>query len=103
MNRGNKLWEGHRLLIPELREKAVDTCRRCVFLVAVVGREETRPGCVAGIKKYGTLQKRVPREIHAAELIRQAGKDGLEEVISRGADPGALACGLFRPKTGTKE
>ncbi|MHB8919005.1 MAG: hypothetical protein ACYC4H_13345 [Desulfocucumaceae bacterium] len=100
MNRGNKLWEGHRLLLPELREKAVTTCSRCIFLVAVVGREETRTGCVAGIKEYGTLQKRVPREIRAAELIRRVGKDGLEEVIFRGSDPDARACGLFRSGEG---
>ncbi|MCL6612030.1 MAG: hypothetical protein K6T66_10885 [Peptococcaceae bacterium] len=99
MNRGNKLWEGHRLLIPELREKAVAACRSCVFLVAVTGREETRTGCVAGIKEYGTLRKRVPREIHAAELIRRVGRDGLKEVLSRGSDPGAPACGLFREFT----
>lgn len=97
MNRGNKLWEGHRLFLPELREKAVDTCSGCVFLVSVVGREEIRTGCVAGIKKYGTLQKRVPREIHAGELIRQVGKAGLKEITDRGARPDALACGLFRP------
>lgn len=100
MNRGNKLWEGHRLLLPELREKAVTTCRQCVFLVAVAGREETRTGCLAGVKEYGTLWKRVPREIHAAELIRRVGKGGLKEVTARGSDPDAMACGLFRPKIG---
>jgi hypothetical protein len=98
MNRGNKLWEGHRLFLPEMREKAVTTCRRCTFLVAVAGREETRFGCVAGIKEYGTLQKRVPREIHALELIRRVGRSGLKEIISRGGDPDAMACGLFRPR-----
>jgi hypothetical protein len=97
MNRGNKLWEGHRLFIPEMREKAVTTCGQCVFLVAVVGREETRTGCVAGITEYGTLRKRVPRKIHAADLIRRAGRDAFEEAIARGSDPGAVACGLFRP------
>ncbi|KJS64543.1 MAG: hypothetical protein JL50_18465 [Peptococcaceae bacterium BICA1-7] len=98
MNRGNKLWEGHRLMLPELREKAVVTCRLCVFLVEVAGREETRTGCVAGIKEYGTLRKRVPRSIKALELLRRAGKDGLKEVLSRGADPDSVACGLYRPR-----
>ncbi len=97
MNRGNKLWEGHRFLIPELREKAVTSCRQCIFLAAVVGREETRTGCMAVVKEYGTLRKRVPREIHAADLIRRVGKEGLQEIIARGSDPDAVACGLFRP------
>jgi len=98
MNRGNKLWEGHRLFIPELRDKAVTTCRHCVFLVAVVGREETRPGCLTGVKEYGTLRKRVPEEIQAVALLRRLGKDGLQEALSRGSDPDALACGLFLPR-----
>ncbi|MFZ5596782.1 MAG: hypothetical protein ACOY31_07185 [Bacillota bacterium] len=96
MNRGNKLWEGHRLLLPELREKAINTCSLCIFLVPVTGREETRTCCLVGIKEYGTLRKRVPREIHAMELLKLAGKKGLEEAVQRGAHPGAPACGLFR-------
>lgn len=100
MNRGNKLWEGHRLFLPELREKAVTTCRECIFLVAVEGREETRTGCLAGVREYGTLRKRMPRKIKAAVLIRRVGKEGLEEVILQGSDPGATACGLFRPRSG---
>ena len=96
MNRGNKLWEGHRLFLPELRDKAVNTCRHCVFLTAVTGREETRPGCLAGVKEYGALQKRVPRKIHASSLIRQVGRPGLDQIIARGSDPDAMACGLFR-------
>ncbi|KJS01426.1 MAG: hypothetical protein VR68_05370 [Peptococcaceae bacterium BRH_c4a] len=74
MNRGNKLWEGHRLFLPELRDKAVNTCRHCVFLTAVIGREETRTGCPAGVKEYGALQKRTPRKIYASSLIRQVGQ-----------------------------
>lgn len=85
-------------MLPELREKAVTTCRLCVFLVEVAGREETRTGCVAGIKEYGTLRKRVPRSIQALELLKRAGKEGLEGIISRGSDPGSAACGLFRPR-----
>lgn len=100
MNRGNKLWEGHRLLLPELREKAVTTCRHCIFLVEVAGRQETRTGCLACVKEYGTLQKKVPRRIHAADLLRRVGREGLKEVVSRGSDPGAVACGLFRPGPG---
>jgi len=85
-------------MLPELREKAVTTCGCCVFLVEITGREETRTGCVAGIKEYGTFQKRVPDNIHAMDLMKRAGKEGLKEIISRGSDPDALACGLFRPR-----
>lgn len=83
---------------PELREKAVTTCRGCMFLVTVIGRDESRTGCLAGIKEYGTLQKRVPREIHAMHLIRQTGKAGLLAVTSRVENPDQTACGLFRPR-----
>lgn len=90
-------------MLPELREKAAATCRQCMFLVAVAGREETRAGCVAGVEEYGTLRKRVPREIHAADLMRQVGKNGLKEITDRVSDPDALACGLFRPGSGRKK
>lgn len=92
--RGNKLWEGNRIY---LGNKPIP-CRDCVFLVNIVGREETRTGCVVSIKEYGTLQRRVPPSILGLELLRRVGKEGLKEVIERGANPDAMICGLYRPK-----
>jgi len=88
------------MLLPELKEKATASCRRCIFLVTVIGREENRPGCLAGLEEYGTLQKRVPREIHAVQLIRRTGRAGLLAITSRVENPDQTACGLFRPKPG---
>lgn len=79
-----------------------DPCRDCVFFVNVVGREETRSGCVVSIKEYATLQKRVPSNIHGVELLRRVGKEGLQEIINRGVNPDAFACGLYRPKLKNK-
>lgn len=98
MNRGNKLWEGHRLLLPELREKVTSTCQRCLFLVKIAGRAESRPGCLVSIKEYSTLQKKVPREIQAINLLLQVGKDGLKEILEMGSNPDSMSCGLYRPK-----
>lgn len=95
--RGNKLWESHRFFLPELKNKLIP-CRECVFLVWIVGREETRPGCVVSIKKYGTLKRRVPITIHGLELLRLVGKEGLNEIITRGSEPDKNACGLFRKR-----
>lgn len=103
MNRGNKLWEGHRMMLPEIREKAVVTCGECIFLVNVIGRSETRTGCVAGIHEYRALIKRVPASIHAVELLRRVGKKGLNEITARGAGPDTPGCGNFRPRPGICE
>lgn len=74
-----------------------------MFLVSIVGREETRPGCVVSITEYATLQKRVPQTILALELMQRVGKKGLQEIINRGAAPDKNACGMFRPKLRDKK
>lgn len=93
---GNKLWESHRLVLPEMREKAVRCCRDCRFFVLVHGREEQRPGCVVSIPVYGTLHRRVPEKIPAAVVLKLAGREGLQRVLA-GGNPEHPACGLFRP------
>lgn len=94
----NKLWEGHRIILPEMREKAVHTCRDCRFFVEIQGRWESRSGCVAGIPRYGTLERRVPPMIHALEILQMAGRDGLQAALE-GGHPDNPACGLFRPRS----
>lgn len=93
----NKLWESHRIILPEMREKAVRRCGDCRFFVSIQGREEVRKGCVAGIPEYGSLQKNVPEIIRAADILRRVGKTGLEETLKRG-DPDAQTCGLYLAK-----
>jgi len=91
----NKLWESRRIILPEMREKAVRRCRDCRFFVKIQGREEIRWGCVAGIPEYGTLQVKVPEIIPAVEILKKVGKEGLQGALFRG-DPEAGACGLYR-------
>lgn len=93
----NKLWEGHRIVLPEMREKAVHRCRECRFLIGIAGQEETRPGCVAGIASFARLQQRVPQQILLRDLLILVGRDGLWDVLSRG-NPDAQACGWFHPR-----
>jgi hypothetical protein len=97
---GNKLWESHRLMLPEMREKAVRYCRDCRFFVLVQGREEQRCGCVVSIPVYGALHRRVPGKIAAEVVLKLAGREGLQRVLA-GGNPEDQACGLFRP--GIKE
>ncbi len=92
----NKLWDGHRIVLPEMREKAVGRCRQCRFLVSIDGQQETRLGCVAGIESFARLWRRVPEKIPLRELLDLAGKDGLQEILSRG-NADAQVCGRFRP------
>lgn len=93
----NRLWESHRLILPEMREKALHTCGECRFFVEIQGREETRFGCVVSISRYGDLKRRVPRRLHAAEILRQVGKEGLQRII-RCHDPEAQSCALFQKR-----
>ncbi|ACA59283.1 conserved hypothetical protein [Candidatus Desulforudis audaxviator MP104C] len=95
--RGNSLWESHRIVLPELCERAAKRCADCRFFVRIQGREEARWGCVAGLPGYGAPGKLIPESLPAAEVIRVAGKDGLLRAVSRG-DPNAQACGLFLPR-----
>ncbi|WP_027717790.1 hypothetical protein [Desulfovirgula thermocuniculi] len=95
--RDNRLWEGHRIILPEMREKAIKRCADCRFLVKIRGREEVQWGCVVGLPRYSTLERAVPEELHAVEVLKEAGREGLAEVLSHG-DPEARACGLFLPR-----
>jgi hypothetical protein len=96
--RDNKLWEGHRIILPEMRGKAVNHCRDCRFLVRIQGREEIRLGCVASVPRFGTLQRRVPEKMQLVELLRWVKREELNDILDKG-DLQALACGAFRPKT----
>ena len=95
--RNNKLWESHRIILPEMREKAVRHCGDCRFFVSIQGKEEARRGCVVSIPEYGALQKRAPEVIPVSAILKKAGSDGLQTILTR-RDPGAPACGLYRPK-----
>ncbi|WP_243174580.1 hypothetical protein [Desulfofundulus sp. TPOSR] len=94
MMEGNKLWWSRRLMLPEMREKAVHTCSDCRFLVRIQGREEVRWGCVAGLPGYGSLRKRVPEMLPALDILKTAGKEGLRKVLE-GGNPERPACGFF--------
>lgn len=99
--RRNSLYESHRLMLPELREKIVHTCSECRFFVQVAGKTETRPGCAAIIPHYACLARRAPRELKVLEILQAVGKKGLEQVLAK-ADPYRQACGLFCLKTDNK-
>ncbi|WP_072867697.1 hypothetical protein [Desulfofundulus thermosubterraneus] len=94
---GSKFWN-RRLMLPEMREKAVHTCNDCRFLVRIQGREEVRWGCVAGLPEYGMLERRVPLQVHALDILKMAGREGLQAVLACG-EPDSPACGLFRPRS----
>lgn len=90
----SNMWRGHRIILPEVREKDIKLCADCRFLVEIQGKEESRFGCVQGIEKYGKLYKRVPETIHVMEILREHGKEGLQAILKRGC-PEKQACGLF--------
>lgn len=91
----NKLWEGHRVILPEFREKAAGKCRECRYHVLVEGKEEVRPGCLEKFKEL--WGGRPPKRIHVMELLKAIGRKRLDEVLD-GGNPNAPACGCFRRK-----
>ncbi len=93
----NKLWEGHRIILPDAREKMVSCCRDCRFFVQIQGREEIKYGCVEIIEKYRKFCRRVPLKIHVMEVLKMVGKEGLKKILENG-DPQRPACGKFLPK-----
>lgn len=95
----NKLWEGHRVILPEFREKVAYKCRDCRYHLLVEGKEEVRPGCV---EKYKDLWTRPPETIPVLLLLRMVGEKSLWEIVSRG-DPEARACISFQRKLSKKD
>lgn len=97
MSGDNKLWEGHRVVLPELREMAVHRCSDCRFFVAIQGARETRNGCLAVFDGFRQLWWRVPEVIPLNRVMALAGREGLRQALRRG-DPEAPACGEFLPR-----
>lgn len=95
--RKNFLYEGHRIMLPELRDRVARTCPQCKFYVLITGKNEIRTGCAALIPQYAGLIKRAPGKLDVTDILKAVGKDGLERVL---AGPGhhRQACGRFHPK-----
>jgi len=98
--RQNSLYESHRLLLPEFREKVINTCSGCRYFVLIAGRSEKRWGCAAALPRYAGTGRRVPEEIPLAEVLWEVGRDGLAAVLA--AAPEKPACGLFGQRPGAK-
>jgi hypothetical protein len=96
MSDDNKLWDGHRLILSEMREQAVRRCAACRFFVQIRGAQEVRQGCVASVERYRRLWRLVPEEILLAEILAVVGRQGLPELLAhKGTDQ---ACADFRPR-----
>jgi len=97
MENNNIIWEKHRIYLPEMRMRAVHRCKNCMFFVAIKGKEETRQGCIAHIKAYGKLAKRIPTVLPIMDIIKYVGLEGLEECLKHGNSE-TQCCGRFRLK-----
>lgn len=100
--RKNFLYESHRLMLPELRDKVAHTGSQCEYMVTVVGKTEARPGCAALIPQYAGLVRRAPGRLDVIDLLRLVGREGLERVLA-GFEPQHQACGLFHPGFSKKD
>ncbi|MDK2889331.1 MAG: hypothetical protein PWP72_2209 [Thermoanaerobacter sp.] len=97
MRGANALYEGHRIILPGIRERAAATCRGCRFCVPIVGREETRLACLATLDIYLTGTKRVPEELKALDFIWLAGREALLKAVEK-VRPEGQACGFYGTK-----
>lgn len=94
MRGANALYEGHRLMLPGLKDRASATCQGCRFYVPILGREENKPVCLATLDLYLTGERRIPREIPARDFIWLAGKELLVKAVAK-VRPQGQACGFY--------
>lgn len=97
MRRANALYEGHRLMMPGLRERATATCQGCRFYALILGREENKPACLATLDRYLSGERRVPDELLARDFIWLAGKEMLLKAVQK-ARLEKQACGFYCPR-----
>ncbi|GAB6157034.1 hypothetical protein JCM39194_02340 [Desulfotomaculum varum] len=95
--KNNFLFTGHRMMMPQTGEIFQHSCSQCQYFVKVIGRQESRRVCLAGVKAYQNKSKRVPDSIEIVELMLQLGKEALEELLKEGR-PHQTACGNFEKK-----
>ncbi|KYH33165.1 hypothetical protein [Neomoorella mulderi] len=97
MRGANALYEGHRLMLPGLKDRATATCRGCRYYVLILGREENKPACLATLDLYLTGERRVPGELQARDFIWLAGKEALVKAVEK-VRPERQACGFYCPR-----
>ncbi|AKX94004.1 hypothetical protein [Neomoorella thermoacetica] len=97
MGGANALYEGHRLMLPGLKDRAAATCQGCRFYVPILGRQETRPACLADLDIYLTGARRIPAHLRAGDFIWQAGKEALVKAVNK-VRPEGQACGFYCPR-----
>ncbi len=97
MSEANKLWESHRIVLPEARQVIINQCGDCRFFVTIQGARERRLGCVVDVRKYRTLSVRVPTVIHVMELMKSEGENGLAKILDK-SNPLAQACETWLPR-----
>lgn len=95
--RRNFLYSSHRLYLPQGKDRAMQTCRDCVFFICIVGRTEKKKGCGALLPKFAGAVKRIPEEINVVEVLQEIGKAGLQECLSCCGE-NLTACGFFHPR-----
>ena len=95
--RRNFLYSSHRLYLPQGKERALRTCRECVFFINIAGRTEKRKGCAAMIPKFAGAVKRIPEQVDVVEVLREIGQVGLQECLSCCGED-LSACGFFQPR-----
>ncbi|MDN5345055.1 MAG: hypothetical protein PWQ18_1169 [Clostridia bacterium] len=97
MRGSNALYEGHRLMLPGLKDRASATCQGCRFCIPILGREERKLACLATLDLYLTGERRVPRELSGRDFIWLAGKELLVKAVAR-VRPQGQACGFYCPR-----
>ena len=52
------LFAGHRMMMPQAGEKFKHACGQCKYYVNVIGQQENRRICLAGVKAYALARQR---------------------------------------------
>ena len=83
--------------MPQAGEKFQHSCGQCKYNVKVIGQQENRRICLAGVKAYRQRQKRVPESIDIMELMLLLGREALQAMAGQGGNHN-IACGTFEQR-----
>lgn len=86
------------MVVPLAGEKFQHSCGQCKYYVKVIGQQESRRICLAGVKAYRQRQRRVPESIDIMELMLLLGKEALEAMAAKRVSHNTMACGTFEQR-----
>ncbi|MBO8136827.1 MAG: hypothetical protein H0Z40_01620 [Desulfotomaculum sp.] len=95
--KNNYLYRSHTMMLTEMHEKTIYTCRDCQFFIKIIGRQETKTACVISIPVYKKRIKIPPPEVNIYEILKHISAEKLMQLVEN-SFPYKTACPKFMVK-----